>query len=242
MPTEEEKAAKDRAELTEAMKTIAEGQKTLTAFVTQQAQGQQQLTQTIASLSEALGKGLNVNPATKEDEAPNFEEMNQGQTVQFLLTELTKLNQKTTDAFETQIKDLRGEFGRDKRSSELNSVRGLDGNEDFDDFIPEMTELAKSSPGLTADQLLKLARIENPDKAKQLREDIVAKKKEEGGDKEEKDPPFTGLNPTQVLGEPDIESDDSSKPETIREGIEKAWGEVVPEVMDKSIASEGPLF
>ena len=81
MAIEDKDSDLNLAGLTKAMETLAEGQKTLTSFMTQQAQGQQQLSQTISALSGALEKGLNVNPPSKSDEVPDFSSMDSTQTV-----------------------------------------------------------------------------------------------------------------------------------------------------------------
>lgn len=241
MAIEDKDSDLNLAGLTKAMETLAEGQKTLTSFMTQQAQGQQQLSQTISALSGALEKGLNVNPPPKSDETPDFSSMDSTQTVTFLLSEIKKMNQETSDAFDVKIEGMKGDMNRSKRTLELNDVRNGKGNEDFDDFLPEMTKLAEGNPTMTADQLLKLSRIENPEKAQKLRDEINTKSAEK--DPKNEETPFSGLTPTSTVpGGVDLDDDDKDGTLTIREGLEKAWDEVVPEGMKQTIVREGPMF
>ena len=133
------------------------------------------------------------------------------------------MNQETSDAFDTKIEGMKGDMNRSKRTLELNDVRNGKGNEDFDDFLPEMTKLAEGNPTMTADQLLKLSRIENPEKAQKLRDEINTKE----GEPKKEETPFSGLTPTSTVpGGVDLDDDDKDGTLTIREGVEKAWDEV----------------
>ncbi len=101
-------------------------------------------------------------------------------------------------------------------------VKELSGeHKDFWDWKSEMGEIAKATPGITLKRAYKLARSENPDKAKELDD----KHKDTSGDKDEKAKGFGGLTPTSSATSKSTKMDQAT-------AVESAWDETMEGLED----------
>lgn len=243
MPSELEKLASDMATLTTSVTGLVESQKAIQGLVTQQGTTQAQLTEAITGISNSLAKGLTVNtPADKPAEI-DLAEASVADLAKYIMTQVSDMNKETREQFTTEMNSLKDGLSKDGRQAELDKTRELKGNEDLDDFLPEMAGIAKVNPNLSMPQLLKLARDADPEKAEILRKEIDIKIEAANPDKDkdkEQGLQFGGLTPTS--GDSVVSDDDDKKPVTIADGLLKAWDSVVPKDMDQTAKGEDAFF
>ncbi len=225
---DEKKESTELDKLIEGMKVQSEQMGQLTTMLAGQAQSHSNLEQTVTNLAQAIEKG--VQPAPNKEEPLDFENMDSKALFSHILNAVTSASEKTAEQVTEQVNSLRSEIGRKDSSDALASVRSAKGNEDFDDWLPEMKALAETNKGLTVERLFLLAKAENPQKVA----DLVEKYKTEEQkalEKQEKDdadhPTFLSLTPTSTNEGISTDTDPDNRV-GIKEGVEAALAEVVP--------------
>lgn len=208
----------DFTQLTEVLKGLPEGVQDAVKTAIKEASGEQRAAAVAAAAAEA---------AEDEDDTDNLDDIDVEKLSRtefsahldkrFLKT-LTKALKPIQDRLETTSTDV--EVDRVRR--EFSKAK-----EDFPDFMEwkeEMREIITVHPDLSASRLYKLARAENPEKAKKIDEKSKDGKNEEGEESREaailKAKAFGGLKPTSGKS---LEKDGKKQP---KEASEAAWEEV----------------
>ncbi len=238
MPSDDgNNSASDIAALTESVVGLVEANKSIMTILAQNAQTTGVLQTAMTELAGSLKGGLTINPQDPAPVAPDFENMNSQDVAQHIIGEVAKItdasNQRTDEAFA----NLRADLNKGDRKRELDTAASDANNPDFNDWLQEMSGLARDNKNLTVDQLLILARTENPIKAQELQE----KYKPADEPKEEEAQPFLGLTPTSSGGI-SVEGDD--KPDgkkSLEAGLEAAWGETIPKNLQSALMEHEPI-
>ena len=128
---------------------------------------------------------------------------------------------KLSDAMIAKIEDLGGRFESKNANEQIE--RTANSNKDFWEWSSEIKGLLKESPTLSVSRAYKLARSENPDKAKELDK----KYNPPGKDKEQN---FLGLTPTSFTG-----AREGAKKMNASDAANKAFDDVMSELDVSSI-------
>ena len=217
----------DLTKIVEGMKVQAEQMVQLGGLIAGQAQSHQTLETVVTDLATAIKAGV---PVVKPDEL-DFEHLETKDLFGHLMKAITEASEKTAEQLRTEISDLRSNIGKGKTTDALNALRDKKGNEDFDDWLPEMKELAVENPTLSVERLFGLAKLENPTKVAELVEKYKTDETREAERlaKEEKDgASFLSLTPTSSNPALETGEDKDAAPITIQDGVKKALAEVVP--------------
>lgn len=112
-------------------------------------------------------------------------------------------------------------------------------HKDFEEWAPEIKELAKENPGLNLKRLYTLARAENPDKAKELDEKF-AEPNPDDLKKQEQAKIFGGLFPSSTAKNSGSGEDDKGGESkmTFSNASDKAWDEVMGELPTQLFGTE----
>jgi len=234
-----EQLTSDLSELTKSVGVLAKGLENMQGIMTQQGSTQTQLGQAITDISKTLSEGIKTQAPPKGEETPDMSEMSVGEVATYFLSEVKKMQENTNAKTEEKLSGMAQKLDRKDRTAELERARSAEGNEDFDDWLPEMKDLAESNPTLSINRLLGLARLENPEKATELREVIDAKKAE--ANPPEKEEPYTGMTPTSG-GATIVDESGEPKRMDLKEGLAAAFDSVVPDRLKQELASEESLF
>ena len=89
-----------------------------------------------------------------------------GQFNTMMESTITQVLDQALNPYAEQITNLRRDMVTDQGGREIERLQSQ--NKDFADWVPEMKALAQSHPSLSIAQVFRLAKSENPDKAKQL--------------------------------------------------------------------------
>lgn len=211
--------------IADALKQMAEGQKAMMTLIAQQGQMFTGITKMMTDMSQTFAKGINLNQPPPPPTPPDFSKMDAGSITKFMLDEVKKMTEEVREGVKKDLDKLKYDIARGEQSDELDKVRSQKGNEDFNEWLPEMKKLLENNPNLSVQQLLNLARSENPTKASEMREKYKPKDEANGV-------VFGGLTPTSdpggFSGGRMPERKDPSKRMSIRDGIDKAMAEVWP--------------
>lgn len=244
MPPEENNTeTPDLASVIKMVGDLAEGQKNTNALVSQIAQSNQTLTQSFTTMQESLSKGLTINQPEVKPATPELgDDPTMGEVSSFILQHVGTLISDNDKKHAKDLEDISSQLNRSSRTSEIERVRNTDGNEDFNDWLPEMGDLAKVNSGLGVKDLLNLARANNPLKLAKIESDkqalIDAEKKEEPVSE------FTGLTPTSSnpasLLDSEGEKEDGNM--SMEDALSAAFKETVPKEMLGQLSEGDPMF
>ncbi|MEK0326699.1 MAG: hypothetical protein QQN63_13455 [Nitrosopumilus sp.] len=141
------------------------------------------------------------------------------QLIKLVVGEVSKVVDEKLDQVGKTIQSTNQDINDTKLKAEVKEI--LIDSPDLMDWKKEMRELAEDNPNLSLARLHKLARIEAPEKAKELDD----KYKEESDEGKDKETGFLSLMPTGGVGFLDPDSDE--KPMTSTEAGDKAWEETL---------------
>lgn len=160
------------------------------------------------------------------DKDVDLERMDRGQFAQHLTGIMAKEVNKLLKPIAKRLDDSSVDQERANVASQVDKMR--DKHDDFDQWKPEMAAVLKANPGMKLESLYKLAKVDNPDKVKELAEKIA---EDDGGNKGKSTEKFLGLMPTNTSGNDNDEEVGNMSP---KDAADAAWDEAfegVPEAM-----------
>jgi hypothetical protein len=219
--------------LKETVGSLITGLDSLKTIVSNQAQGQSNMQQSLQSLTDTITEGFKGNRSPEQTPGPvDFSDMNMSDVATHLIGEMKKISDASVASVREELDSFKADSAKGERSRELESVLGR--YKDGEEWISEMRDIATNNPNLSIEQMYKLARSENPTKASEMDEKFADKQEEE---EEEPANVFAGLTPTSSGNQPLSLNPNEEEKVTVREGLEKAWDEAMPDALKK--ASEG---
>jgi hypothetical protein len=238
MPDPENKGG-DTPNLDKILERLTAQQEAQANILASFGQSLQGLTGAMSSFQESLKNGLNVNPPKQPEPEFDFEKADVGSVAQFILKEVGKMMGTVKEEFKGEIDGLKRDKVQSERLSEYNKLKSEKGNEEVDEWLPEMKDLATNNPNLSMRQLLDLARTENREKADTLR----AKREESDNANKppEEDNVFGGLTPTSGKSF-DAQSGGDKKKVDLKDAINEAWNKVVPDSVKRETSAHDPIF
>lgn len=199
--------------------------KQLATSVQDSQKGQVQLMETIKGLS----KPPKETPTTKEPKGAELldevklERMSRSDLVKTILAQVKGVVDEAVKPLGETIQNTRKETVKDKVAAEMKSL--ADKNPDFNEWMDEIKEIAQQTPGISVTRAFKLAKSENPDKAKQLEEkykDEFAALDGSAGTGDTKGKPYGGAKPGVTTSGEEGRTDMSRK-----DAIDAAWEETM---------------
>ena len=178
----------------------------------------------------------NAAPPPDDDEPDDelddekLEELPRRKFLDFMLTRVAKHMDTSLAEVKAAVQQIGNQTARNSLEQEANAFAST--HEDFADFEQEMIQIAKESPGLSVARIYKLAKVENPDKAKAVEKKYADAKKarEEGEGKGKETPPppprragraSNGLSPSGTGGS------EPNRRMSEQDAAMKAWDEAV---------------
>lgn len=222
----------------EMLENLANSQKALTEGLDKMAratqQGQQLLTESLATLTSRLNDSLELDNSRRrssdDDDGKlptdvDFETMSRKELVDFIVKGVGGAVDKKMEGLHKGLKEeidtTRSETNRERLQREVDAMRKE--HKDFDDWKEEMLLLVKKNPMLTAKEAYILSRSGDNKKAKELDEKYAKLAKEEAeknGEGSGKAKGFGGMRPGS--GERRTNKTDM----TANEAAEAAWDDV----------------
>ena len=197
------------------------------------------LVKTVGTLAQGMGSvqaGLTAlsdmesrrqTPADDDDEEEedlgDLETMSRADLVSTILKTVEKGIDKKLSAVSEKIEGLGNDLESRDIKSEVNTLAS--DNKDFWDWKEEIRSIAAETPGISVARAYKLARTENPEKAKKLDE------KYEPKEEDKKKTGFGGLTPTSSRTGETTKMDKTS-------AAEAAWLDTMGE-LDEALVGEG---
>jgi hypothetical protein len=221
------------------LQNIIKQQEAMGAVIANIGQTLQGLTGTMNSMQETFKGVLNVNTQRQEEPEIDFSTADMGSVAQFILKEVGKMVGTVKDDFSKQISDIRTDNVRSSRTNEFKEVASTKGNEDINEWLPEMRQLATTNPNLSIQQLLNLARLENPTKKGELQAKMDAD--QQANQPEKPDDTFGGLTPTSSRADHTTKGGEKKKV-SVDDALKSAWDKVVPGGMKQEASSHDPIF
>lgn len=196
-----------------SMTSISDSIKTLGSVSAQQTEAQKQ--QQIEDKAKAEADTL---AASQLDNA-ELENLDRAGFLDHIMGEINKSISGLSDGLNNKLSAITERSDTDDTKAELASVQKA--HKDFTDWIPEIQQIIKESQGISLSRAYKLARDENPDKAKEVDEMYRDKGNNDGDAKGLKQTGFGGLTPTSGV-QTDVPTD-----MTQDNAVEAAWSETM---------------
>ena len=189
-----------------------------------------------AGFSKALGEVATAQAAAaakaaadagdddEEDKALDIERLSNTDLTAYMIGKMTKEVNKLLKPIATRLDESSADQEKANVGAQVDKMRAK--HEDFDQWKPEMAAVLKANPGMKLESLYKLAKVDNPDKVKELAE----KAAEEGGENKNKGKStekFLGLMPTNTSGNDNDEETGSMSP---KEAADAAFDEVFKDI------------
>lgn len=175
---------------------------------------QESVTTLVAKLDETAPKPKHV-PVEDQEDAVN--DMDNVGLMKLIVSEVGKVMDGKLDEVSSNLANTRQSINDTRLAGEVKELMG--NHKDLLDWKSEMGALAKDNPNLKIEQLYKLAKIEDPEKAT----DLDAKYKEESDDGKDKGKGFLSLMPTGG----GFNDGEGEKNLTKEEAGDKAWAETI---------------
>jgi len=223
----------ETAEQIAAREAAAEDAKALPGTVAELTKAVGGIVSSIESLQQNMAK-LQAQPLKKEDEEEEdesndeeeeevddktLETLPRKQFADHIIKKVSMVVEKQLKTVSKSTADVKDEVARERVEKAVMEVAGK--HPDFWDWSKEIKEIAEASPGISAARAYKLARMENPDKAKQVDEKHKAKDNEAGEKKGAgAKPKFGGFTPGSGNTQQNSKMAKS-------EAAEKAWEETM---------------
>lgn len=177
---------------------------------TTQAKMQTDFTSALEKLGEPKGKPKHVSLEEQQEAINDLDNIG---LMQLVVTEVGKVVDDKLETVAGKLTETQQDINDTRLAGQLKEL--MNDHKDFLDWKPELAAIAKEHPTLSIDRIYKLAKIEDPEKAKELEE----KYKDDKGKDKDKD--FISLMPTGGA------YDDSEEKPTKEEAGNKAWDETV---------------
>jgi len=206
--------------------------KGLGVLLTQQGTAAAKTNESLTALVDSIKSG-ELGGKKKEPEGdpdPDaINELDNAALVPLVLSEVGKLLDSKLKVIDTKINVTDQGITDDKVEKEFKAL--VLTNPDLFEWSGEITELNKTTPGLSIKQLYTLARESNPDKVAEMDEKFKETKE---GEKGEADPGLIGFMPTSG-----VTTDDSDEKLTKEEAADKAWDATLEEFPALAQLGEG---
>lgn len=213
--------AKEATELRDALVGLNTGLKEL-----QKAAAERQAAEaSAAGNTNSSDEGGDSDEPDVDDE--KLEEMPRRQFMDFMLRQVAKHMDTNLKEVKTAIQQVGTQTQRTALEAEANAFAAK--HEDFADFEQEMIAIARQNPGLSVARIYALAKVENPDKVKQVEEKYKkGKEKEKGKEEGGNTPPpprrnraSNGMSPSGTGGS------EPNRRMSAEDAAAKAWDEAV---------------
>jgi len=190
-----------------------------------QKQTQAQLTELGGMLKERLNgaaSGSNQNDDDKQMSEDEFNEMKPSELMKHISKVVADVVEKKVDLVRKDMSSLSNDVTEKTAKQELQAFAKE--NPGLYHFVDEVKALIEETPGLSFERAYKLARAENPDKAKDVDAQIARESGKTDDEVKEKKLPFGGLTPTSgsTVGE-----DGKEVKMTSDDAAAKAWEETL---------------
>ena len=195
-----------------AFKEIQQAVKGIALLVQNQATAQTKMQGDFTEAMKTLAESQKPKPASLEDQQDAINDLDNSGLLQLVVSEVGKVVDSKLGTVADDLKKTNQDINDTRLTGQLREL--MNDNPDFLDWKSEMAAIAKENPTLSMERIYKLAKLEDPDKAEDL-------KKKYSDDDDDTKGDFISLMPTGGA------YDDSDEKPTKEEAAEKAWEETV---------------
>ena len=228
MPGDNEGSSTELDEMRTTMAALAKSVTNISNLVGNLASSNQNTQQSIQQLNEALSSNFSRKETPKEEF--NFEDVDMSSVAKHIIDQVKQITTQSAESLRNELQETKNQTLKSERTKELNAL--LEQHKDSEEWLTEMRDLAQQNQNLSVNQLYRLARSENPEKASELDEKYKPKEEKEAE-------VFAGLTPTSK--HEFITNTPSSEKVSIKQGLLQAWDEIVPGGMKKLSAESDPF-